>query len=102
MSLRSLLPVVLFASTALAQFPLEIPQRPTEFPLVRPTATGTVEAWGRNDNGETSVPEGLDDVVAVAAGYVHTVALKSDGTVVAWGYNNYGQTDVPEGLNLWQ
>ena len=27
----------------------------------------------------------------VAAGYDHTVALKSDGTVMTWGYNYYGQ-----------
>jgi uncharacterized delta-60 repeat protein len=37
-------------------------------------------------------------VVAVAAGWAHTVALKADGTVVAWGYNYYGQTNVPAGL----
>jgi alpha-tubulin suppressor-like RCC1 family protein len=30
----------------------------------------------------------------VAAGYTHTVGLKSDGTVVAVGYNYYGQCEV--------
>jgi hypothetical protein len=45
------------------------------------------------------VPAGLSGVSAIAAGYGHTVALKSDGTVVAWGWNNYGQTDVPAGLS---
>ncbi|MFH1226379.1 MAG: DUF2341 domain-containing protein [Planctomycetota bacterium] len=33
----------------------------------------------------------LTNVVAIAAGYQHSLALKSDGTVCAWGYNNYGQ-----------
>ena len=35
---------------------------------------------------------------AIATGFYHTVALKSDGTVAAWGYDYYGQTTVPAGL----
>jgi hypothetical protein len=38
-------------------------------------------------------------VVAVAAGYSHTVALKNNGTVVAWGDNTSGQTTIPPGLS---
>jgi alpha-tubulin suppressor-like RCC1 family protein len=30
-------------------------------------------------------------VVAVAAGYYHSLALKGDGTVMAWGWNGVGQ-----------
>jgi alpha-tubulin suppressor-like RCC1 family protein len=30
-------------------------------------------------------------VVAIAAGYSHSLALKADGTVMAWGYNSSGQ-----------
>ena len=64
---------------------------------------GTVWSWGYNNkgqigNGTITVNElspvqatGLTGVVSVAAGYEHTVALKSDGTVWTWGYNNYGQ-----------
>jgi alpha-tubulin suppressor-like RCC1 family protein len=37
-------------------------------------------------------------VKAIAAGEVHTVALKVDGTVVGWGRNFYGQTNTPVGL----
>jgi predicted cobalt transporter CbtA len=59
---------------------------------------GTVVAWGRNDYGQTNVPAGLNDVIAIAAGGAHTVVLRSDGTVVAWGRNDHGQTDVPAGL----
>ena len=38
-------------------------------------------------------------MVAIAAGYYHNLALKSDGTVVAWGDNRYGKCTVPAGLN---
>lgn len=37
----------------------------------------------------------LNDLVAVAGGCDHSVALKSDGRIVAWGNNQYGQCDVP-------
>jgi len=36
--------------------------------------------------------------VAVAAGWFHDLALRSDGTVVGWGQNSDGQTNIPQGL----
>ena len=45
------------------------------------------------------MPPGLNGVIALAAGFWHSLALKSDGTVVAWGNNNPGQSTVPGGLN---
>jgi alpha-tubulin suppressor-like RCC1 family protein len=47
---------------------------------------GTVVAWGRNLSGQgrSSVPAGLRDVIAVAAGTDHYMALKKDGAVVSW------------------
>jgi hypothetical protein len=60
----------------------------------------TVQAWGSNSSGQTTVPAGaLSGVTAISAGGSHTVALKSDGTVVAWGLNGSGQTTVPGGLS---
>lgn len=56
---------------------------------------GTVRAWGRNDFGQTAVPANLSRVLAVTAGYSHTVALKDDGTLSAWGSNGEGQLTVP-------
>jgi len=67
---------------------------------------GTVWAWGYNlfgqlgdgtsgDGTDKDMPvhvNGLTDVVAVAAGSYHSLALKADGTVWTWGQNNtYGQ-----------
>jgi hypothetical protein len=58
-----------------------------------------VVAWGRNVEGQRTVPAGVSGVTAIAAGAFHTVALKSDGTVVAWGYNGFGGVNVPVGLS---
>ncbi|HEX7294988.1 MAG TPA: chitobiase/beta-hexosaminidase C-terminal domain-containing protein, partial [Pyrinomonadaceae bacterium] len=64
---------------------------------------GTVWTWGENSqgqlgsgegNGSFPVPRqvvGLTNVIAIAAGYRHSLALKSDGSVWAWGNNVSGQ-----------
>ena len=69
---------------------------------------GTVWAWGDNFNGQlgydpdpgspslqsSNTPgqvSGLTDVVAIAAGSSHSLAVKSDGTLWAWGYDGFGQ-----------
>ncbi len=66
---------------------------------VAPENAGSVVAWGANYSGESTVPAGLSDVRAIAAGGSHSLALKADGTVVAWGLNDSGQTNVPVGLS---
>ncbi len=47
---------------------------------------------------QTNVPSGLTNVVMVASGDYHTLALQRDGTVVAWGNNAAGETNVPPTL----
>ncbi|RYG47645.1 hypothetical protein EON79_06780, partial [bacterium] len=58
----------------------------------------TVVAWGADYEGETVVPAGLKDVVAIAASGSWSLALKADGTVVQWGYNFGGLLNPPAGL----
>ena len=59
---------------------------------------GLVVAWGQNSSGQTNVPAGLSNVVAIAGGGHNSLALRSKGTVVAWGANTSGQTNAPTGL----
>ena len=62
-------------------------------------AVNSVAAWGDNAVGQTTVPTNLVDVVALATGSFHSLALQADGKVRAWGTNNYGQTSVPSNLS---
>jgi len=74
--------------------------------LVIPLALGAISpanasslniiGWGSNQYNQLNFPSGLTDVVAIAAGGWHNIALKSDGTVVGWG--NYLGSDVPADL----
>jgi alpha-tubulin suppressor-like RCC1 family protein len=71
---------------------------------------GTVWTWGRNGNGELGNNDPthtlqqlpvqvtgiggtgfLTNVVAVAAGRYHSLAILDDGTLLSWGLNNFGQ-----------
>ncbi len=65
-------------------------------------ANGTLQAWGKNDQGQLGDGTNFDrtapvtvsslySFTAVAAGGFHSVALRSDGTVWAWGSNSSGQ-----------
>lgn len=59
---------------------------------------GQVIAWASNNSGESTVPGGLTNTVAVAAGWTHSLALRTNGTVVAWGSSTSGQATVPPAL----
>ncbi len=82
--------------------------------------TNLANAWGYNYQGQVGngssqnsvIPptqiSGLEGVIAVAGGDVHSLALKADGTVWAWGDNTLGQlgngtvvsSNVPIQVNL--
>jgi len=53
--------------------------------------------------GQSKVPQGLSEVIAIAAGAYNSLALKSDGTVVAWGrkwrFQSPPNMAIPEGLS---
>jgi hypothetical protein len=72
---------------------------------------GTVWAWGEGGHGQLGINTKddhtvpyqvhgpgnvgyLTDIVDVAAGQHHSLALKRDGTVYAWGGNGYGQLGI--------
>jgi len=57
-----------------------------------------IVGWGANSYGQINVPPDLTDVLTIAVGGFHNLALRNDGTVVAWGWNNFGQTNVPSDL----
>jgi alpha-tubulin suppressor-like RCC1 family protein len=65
--------------------------------VVVPALT-TVKAWGVNWSDQTAVPADLTGVTAVAAGWEHSLALKSDGTVIGWGKAADGRIRPPSGL----
>ena len=60
---------------------------------------GGLAAWGDNLYGQATVPAGIGDVRAIAAGRDHSLALGADGIVYAWGRNKEGQCVVREGLS---
>jgi len=53
---------------------------------------------GANNAGQTNVPAGLSNVVAIAGGDYHSLALKADGTLVGWGATNVSQVSPLAGL----
>jgi hypothetical protein len=76
----------------------------------------TVIGWGYNHYGEaTGVPnpvspyastgqvmiagQVLSNVVAISAGFAHSLALKNDGTVLGWGNNTDGEATIPPGVS---
>jgi alpha-tubulin suppressor-like RCC1 family protein len=61
-------------------------------------SAGTVIAWGNNQFGQTTIPTGLSNVVAVSASGDFNLALRSDGIVTAWGGFNT-PTNIPVGAS---
>ncbi len=58
----------------------------------------TVRCWGDGGSSRTAVPPGLSNVIMVANGGEHTLALKANGDIVGWGGNSFGQLTFPTNL----
>jgi hypothetical protein len=83
-----------------------VTSKPPAVLTVNPVAAapGVVVAWGAGTNNTGSFPDygqslvpmaAQNGVTAIAAEWLHTVALRNNGSVVAWGNNDYSQTNVP-------
>jgi len=49
------------------------------------TSNGSVVGWGDNSNGKATPPEGLENIVAIAANARCSVAAAKDGALTWWG-----------------
>ncbi len=56
-------------------------------------------ASGDNSLGQINLPLPAANVISIAAGAWHNLALRSTGTIQAWGDNYNGQCGVPSNLN---
>src|SRR5215472_13874803 len=54
-----------------------------------------VIAWGDNTGHQIEVPLSATNVVAVAGGFHHSLALCADGTVIGWGISGTGAETPP-------
>jgi hypothetical protein len=74
-------------------------------------STGNIWGWGNDENGQlginlapgqdafTNLPtlvSGISNVIAIAAGYQHAIAIRADRTLWAWGDNSAG--DLGQGF----
>ena len=66
--------------------------------LVADLVVTPIIAWGDNSSGQLWVPSRATNVVSIAAGGDHSLALRADGSIVAWGDNTYGQNQVPSAV----
>ena len=100
----------LITDSPLQPLPTDLRWQLTPPAAVTVTAAGTwpLYAWVKNGAAQVSSPlSGSVTVgptlpltrVALAAGALHSVAVKGDGSVIAWGNSSFGQSSVPATLN---
>ncbi|MBI5384920.1 MAG: hypothetical protein HZA90_09565 [Verrucomicrobia bacterium] len=55
------------------------------------TLTGEATTWGGGYSGATNIFRNETNLIGIAAGGGHTLAVRENGTVLGWGANDYGQ-----------
>ena len=63
---------------------------------VQPTFADLIVGWGNNLFGQATPPAG-NDFTAIAGGFYHSLALRSDGSIASWGGDWSGQASPPAG-----
>lgn len=56
-----------------------------------------VAAWGNNSR-QTNVPPNATNLMAIAAGYNHYLALNQQNEIIGWGFNFFNQATHPPGV----
>ena len=69
------------------------------FPMAL-TVDGQVYVWGTGSNGDTNLnsnlPNNLTDIVSIAAGNFHSIAVNSSGQIFSWGAtSSQAQNNLP-------
>jgi predicted outer membrane repeat protein len=59
-------------------------------------ANGSILAWGRNIEGQITVPASATPATAIAAAFRHSLAIRPNGTVVGWHPVMTGQSPTSE------
>ena len=64
------------------------------------SAGGFPQAWGTSSFGLTNPPSNLTNVIGIASGQNHVIALHENGTITGWGDPGpFGKTSSPPGLS---
>ncbi len=71
------------------------------FALEPCSGASTVVAWGNNASSQCNIPTrpSPKNVIAVAGGAAHSLALQSNSVVLGWGDNTQGETQSPSNLS---
>lgn len=65
---------------------------PVTLVMTTPAPPTAAAAWGADTHGQSGVPLGASNLLTVAAGNLHTLALTTERQVLGWGDDLFGKT----------